>query len=66
MGKYSGNIKKVNKAYLALTKAQLKKWGLKYHELILGKISYDLFVDDKALGFNKNWISKLKKLLPSV
>ena len=35
-------------------------------ELILGKVSYDVFVDDKALGFSKNWISKLKKKLPSI
>ncbi len=66
MGKYHGNLKKVKKKYLDLTKNQLEKWGLEYDELILGKVSYDLFVDDKALGFSKNWISKLKKKLPSI
>ena len=39
----------------------LKKWKVKYHELIFGKISYDLIVDDKALGFKKNWINLIKK-----
>lgn len=30
-----------------LTKSQLETWGAKYHELILGKPYYDLFIDDK-------------------
>ena len=27
------------------------------------KPSYDIFVDDKALGFRRNWSDKLRKLL---
>ena len=27
---------------------QLKKWGVKYHELIMGKPYGDFFIDDKA------------------
>ena len=53
MGKYSENISKVKKAYKKLTSNQLKKWKVKYHQLILGKTSYDYFVDDKAYGFKK-------------
>ena len=30
------------------TEIQLKKWGVKYHELIFGKPAYDIFIDDKA------------------
>lgn len=33
-----------------LTESQLKKWGVKYHELRLGKPQYDIIVDDKALN----------------
>jgi hypothetical protein len=33
-----------------LTKKQLKSWGCKYHELRLGKPSYDIWVDDKAIN----------------
>jgi glycerol-3-phosphate cytidylyltransferase len=37
------------KDWHSLTLEQLKKWGVKYHELIdKGKPSYDLLVDDKA------------------
>ena len=42
------------------TRKQLKKWDLKYHELIFGKPSYDLFIDDKSIFFNKNWVKKIK------
>ena len=33
-----------------LTKRQIKEWGAKCHEVKLGKPSYDLFIDDKALN----------------
>ncbi len=31
-----------------LTEKQLKEWGLKYHELIFGKPSFDIMIDDHA------------------
>ena len=31
-----------------LTQSQLKEWGAKYHELIMGKPHADYFIDDKA------------------
>ncbi len=61
MGKFNSNKKLVKKNYLNLTKTQLKSWGLKYHQLIMYKTSYDLFVDDKAYGFKKNWYNDIKK-----
>ena len=33
-----------------LTEEQFKEWGVKYHELHLGKPSYDLFIDDKNIN----------------
>lgn len=38
------------KDYMELTKEQFKKWGLKYHEIILKKPPWDLFIDDKAMN----------------
>lgn len=32
------------------TERQLKSWGVKYHELIMGKPYADFFVDDKAIN----------------
>jgi hypothetical protein len=60
MGKFKGNEKKARRFGYKKTFNQLKKWKLNFHELILGKPSYDLIIDDKALGFNKNWMKKLK------
>lgn len=33
-----------------LTKTQLDSWGCKYHEIRMGKPSYDIWVDDKAVN----------------
>jgi hypothetical protein len=43
-----------------------KKWNLKYNELIMGKPSFDIYIDDKNLGFQKStWIKQLSKILIS-
>jgi hypothetical protein len=34
--------------HLGLTHDQLKQWGCRYDDLIVGKPSYDLWIDDKA------------------
>ena len=31
-----------------MTEKQLKKWGIKYHKLFMGKPSGDLYIDDKG------------------
>lgn len=33
-----------------LTENQLRAWGVKYHELLFGKLDYMLWVDDKAIN----------------
>lgn len=33
----------------SLTERQLEEWGVKHHELIMGKPDADLFIDDKAV-----------------
>lgn len=44
-----------------LTVQQIKKWGIKYHNLIdKGKPSWDVFVDDKAIN-SKEWKKSFKK-----
>ena len=40
------------------TKKQVDDWGVKYHELLLGKPQYDIFVDDRAIN-NKDWYKKV-------
>ena len=50
MGRTNQNIKLVNKKYKRKTQTQLKKWGIQYNKLIMGKPSYDLFIDDRSLN----------------
>ena len=37
------------KNHEALTTQQLNKWGCKRHNIIFGKPSYDIFIDDKTI-----------------
>ena len=55
MGRSKDNILKAKKRGYQSTYKQLKKWKLNFHKLIFGKPSYDIFIDDKALFFKKNW-----------
>lgn len=66
MGREKGNLIRAKKRGYKFTEKQLKKWGLKYHKLIFGKPTYDIFVDDKNLGYKNNWISDLKKKLKHI
>ena len=60
MGRSNEKKSLAKKLGYSLTKKQLLKWGVKYDQLIFGKPSYDLFIDDKALFFKKNWHKLLK------
>jgi histidinol phosphatase-like enzyme len=60
MGRNKENVKLAKKQGYNFTNAQLRNWGLKFHKLIFGKPSYDFFVDDKSIFFEKNWLKKIK------
>jgi len=60
MGRNNENVIKAKKQGYQFTLKQLKSWGVKYNKVIFGKPSYDIFVDDKAFGFSKNWVRRLK------
>ena len=61
MGRSKNNIKIAKKKGHKHTSSQLKKWNVKYHELIFGKPVFDLFVDDKNIFFDKNWSHYIDK-----
>ncbi len=53
MGRHKNNqIKAINSLY-ELTKEQLDSWGVKYHDLFLGKPQGDLYIDDKGINDKK-------------
>ena len=59
MGRNNENYRLVKKKYFNRVKKQLKKWNLQYDELILGKPSYDYFIDDKCFNINDNKTSSI-------
>jgi hypothetical protein len=63
MTRYNGDLSIINKKLKKLTTCQLNKWKVKYHNLIFGKPSYDLFIDDKSLNFNSQWNNSIEQLL---
>ena len=45
-----GDPHKVYSRLFKLTTDQLDSWDVKYHQLVMGKIHYDLLIDDKAVN----------------
>ena len=45
-----GDLNKIETVLRDITEKQLSKWGVKYHKLHMGKIFYDVLIDDKALN----------------
>jgi len=60
MGRNNDNVKLAKKQGYKKTFKQLLSWKLKFHKLIYGKPSFDIYVDDKSIDFKKNWIKKIK------
>lgn len=48
--------------YTELTKKQLTDWGICYDKLLMGKPSYDLYIDDKSINVDKHWKIPTKNL----
>lgn len=63
MGRSNENIKKAKAKGYSKTLIQLKNWNIKFDKLIFGKPSYDLFVDDKSIYFNKTWYKNIDKFI---
>ena len=60
MGQFGGNQSKVHIKLSELTLNSLRKWGVKHHGLVMGKLHYDMLVDDKCM--NVDDIDKIKQL----
>ena len=63
MGRTNNNTKKAYSLGFQLTTNQLKKWQVKYHKLIMGKPSYDIYIDDKCYNVRDNWKKKIEDLI---
>jgi len=50
MGRSENNQTKAIEELYQVTKNQLDSWGIKYHQLFLGKPKADLYIDDKGIS----------------
>lgn len=53
----NGDRDKIYNTYYKKTYDQMKSWNLNFHELILCKPEYDIYVDDKNLNYSDDWIN---------
>jgi hypothetical protein len=52
MGRTRGDVAAAYRLGYDFTKHQLDDWGVKYHELHMGKPRYDIVVDDRAIFYD--------------
>ena len=50
MGRFDGDGQKAHEAFYDLTYNQLKSWGGKFDELLMGKLHAHYFIDDKGIN----------------
>ena len=49
MGRHKNNPALAIRDFYSITQNQLRRWGVKYHHLFLGKPMGDFYVDDKGV-----------------
>jgi len=49
MGRFANDPQEAIETFYELTVTQLDNWGVKYHQLFLGKPAGDVYVDDKGI-----------------
>ena len=59
MGRTNNNYEKAYELGYDFTLNQLKSWKLSFDELVFGKPSFDVIIDDKAFNYSSNWINKI-------
>ena len=58
---FNGDVSRIYSELYNLTFNQLTHWSIKFTQLVMGKIHYDLFIDDKAMNskfFNLDFFDK--------
>ena len=50
MGRTNNSAIRCYKYFYELTKSQLKEWGVKHHDLFMGKVAGDIYIDDKGIA----------------
>jgi hypothetical protein len=66
MSQYEGNVALIYSELYSKTIQQLNDWGLKYDQLVMGKIHYDVLIDDKALNSSNLLKEDILKFLKTI
>jgi hypothetical protein len=66
MSQYNGNVALIYSELYCKTIQQLNDWGLKYDQLVMGKIYYDVLIDDKALNSSNLLKEDILKFLENI
>jgi hypothetical protein len=64
MGRAKGNREEVERIGREFTERQLAGWGVRYHELWMGKPRYDMVIDDRSVFYDPD-ISRIEAILES-
>ena len=59
MGRFENDTQKAIETFYNMTRDQLNKWGVKYHQLFLGKPAGDMYIDDKGVR-DKDFFNSMK------
>jgi len=59
MGRTNNSYDDANRLLYDFTKDQLDLWGIRYHNLFLGKPTGDIYVDDKCIN-DDDFFTRLK------
>jgi len=60
MSIFKGDVERINRELRPITEQHLLEWGVKHHELIMGKAHYDVLIDDKVV--NSKDVSDLSEI----
>jgi len=66
MALYNGNVNMVYENLYDLTYSHLVEWSVKFHRLVMGKLSYDLLIDDKAISSYRATRERLDDFLEKI
>ena len=61
MGRFKNDSAKAIETFYEMTKKQLEKWDVSYHQLFLGKPAGDIYIDDKGVKDNDFFASMKDK-----
>jgi hydroxymethylpyrimidine pyrophosphatase-like HAD family hydrolase len=61
MGRFNNDAEQAINTFYDMTVKQLNEWGVKYHQLFLGKPAGDIYIDDKGMR-DVDYFNQMEKM----